>query len=359
MREHLEKFLASSPRKIVNTFDLEQYVIQELKDGYCEEAFSEEIHRLVHEDYLLPVTSRQKYGPHGLYNGYRKAKPVPNQNDRWGPLLNDLHPLISTAYYLENPNQMTADMKYILSIDRFLKNGGDIEQLTIQQRSFSLFKDEGFLGRRKGQALLQRLRLSYADLHCHQPVLPFVYSVNISENESPTRHILIAGGQDSFHTIRKLLIEGKDHFLQKRVDLLIFGDGDKIASSLNFFEEITPLQSKQNQFYYFGDVSYETFHFIRKLQKMYPSYDILPFHPLFHEMVKLDPSTAVIDRKWVRDKEREKDVREILTTFPPAIASALERIVLTGKYIPQAALTRRIYEKVFQRLEEEAGEKRN
>ena len=349
MKHLVWEYVQSFTKKIANTYDIEEFVCSKLEQHFSEQAFADSINSLVEEGILLPVVSRGSYGDYPtLYGGYRITESTPIRSRKCKKLLEQLHPHLSTIYYETNPDHFFADKRYIMSIDTFLKSEEGREQVTVQQRSYLLFQDEGLLIRRRGLTLLKRLGLDYTKLRCYQPAEPFVYSINYPLPQSKL-HLLVVEGKDTYHIVRSFIAEGKERFLPNQINVLIYGDGDHIANRLDYFSEINPLQRAEPPvFHYFGDVSYERFHFLRKLQRTYPAFDIRPCVPLYQELVSTNWEKAAVTKSYIPTKEKEQDVQDILSYFPRELAVIIQKIFKSGKYIPQIALTRSAYEHVLE-----------
>jgi hypothetical protein len=348
MKQLIEQYIMSHRKKILDTYALETYVMETLGKRYSEQELVESIHMLVEEGMLSPVASRRGYGSHSrLYGGYRIANRTDMKQKKLLKELRSLHPSLSTAYYEKNPDALKMDLKYIQIIDSFLKQPQEQEIVTIRQRSFWLFQDDSFLSRRKGQTLMQRLQITCEDLRCYQPQEPFAYAPFVPAD--PINNILILENGDTFHLFRTLFREGKNYCGEMKINMLIFGDGDKIAGRLDYFREISPFVGKQNHFFYFGDLSYDRFHFLNMLQEHYPSYRIRPFVPLYKALVTNCAAYAPYLKQLYRDRKKDHAVQHILSEFDTETARKIEELFRKGRYLPQIALRYQAIEGIFAR----------
>lgn len=73
----------------------------------------------------------------------------------------NLHSFIRSAAYSKFPQAYTEDLSYILALDAFLKDPHQRESLgesiSVNERSFQIFKDEKFLLSDRGRIFLQRI----------------------------------------------------------------------------------------------------------------------------------------------------------------------------------------------------------
>ncbi len=339
MRHYLEQFIQASPKKIISTYELEMYVCEKMgTNSPCGEEFSEQITRLVSEGLLTPVVSRKAYESHpALYSGYRIVNVSRRNRNFLLKQVADMDERISLGYYENNLDKLKRDLKSIKTIDAFLKQAdGQTAYTTVKMRSFWLFHDENFLASRKGRLLLQNLQLSYDDLRCYEPPPPFAYTAW----GAPVEHnqILIIEGRDVFSQFHSLLSQRDQAGHQPMVNMLICGDGDRIEQSLAYFAELLPFQGKENHFFYFGDVSYERFHFIRQLQKKYAHLHIQPFVPLYEQLIGQCAAHAPHLKVIRRTKQKDEDVATILRSFSEQAAEAIQTLFANSRFLPHVAL---------------------
>jgi|GEM_PF-2988366 len=347
MRRLLEQYINSSRKIIIDTYELENDLKKKLGEGYSGEGrLVEELRMLIEEGILLPVVSRKHYrGSADLYGGYRIIKRI--QKSR-SPLMKDLtalHPLISTSIYEHNPEKLQRDLKYVKIIDTFLKQKGkEQERLTVNQRSFRLFRDEHFLARRKGIRLLQDLALTFDDLDCYQPAEPFVYTY--WGGKERINRLLIVENADMYHLLQKLELP-KGQADSTKIDLIVYGDGDRIERSLPYCDELPFWQMSEKQLYYFGDLSYDRFSFLGRLRRRYPYISIEPYVPCYHWLLEKHAAEAVFQRTMNRTVEKDQEVARILPFFAKDIAERIHRLFRSGRYIPQIALDKKTLQQIF------------
>ena len=73
------------------------------------------------------------------------------------------------------------------------------------------------------------------------------------------QNLLLLENKDTFYSMRRHLLEGKDTILGMKIGTLIYGAGKGILKSFQDFSICAEpyMQNRQNQIYYFGDLDYE------------------------------------------------------------------------------------------------------
>ena len=151
-------------------------------------------------------------------------------------------------------------------LQNFILRNKDIEEISINERSFELFGDEKFLSSNSGKKLLNRHHLSLHHLKCYETPEPFLYYVN---HNSINNDMLIIENKDTWFTFRKIL------------------QGRKIQKSFSYMEEndCESLKDTEN-IYYFGDIDSSGIDIFYKLKKKYPKYFIRPFFPAYKFLIE-------------------------------------------------------------------------
>ena len=380
MQDHIDievllyEYLAGLQTLRFNTHDAEDYVASHLgRDGYRQAGgylcFVQVIEALTAKGRIRPLKRPGKNGLNPpLYRRYQCIQTALRlEPEMRKKLLNHYHPALTLGYYLDNPRDYENDRTYIDAIDAFLKARPDPSsvhsrqavtipgasdpipsaprasaehssppsnrmEVSVNERSFALFGDEKFLASSAGRRLLQRLGIDYARLHCYETFEPFFYY-----SLAPREHndVLIVENKDTFFTLKKHFTSGRHHWGGKNFRLLIYGEGKKILSSFAYFPELTDFHSKENQFYYFGDLDPEGITIFEGLAQRYPQFRFTPFQ-LFYEALLRHAHRA--PRLKTTQKVKREDLEHFLSRFPAELARTMQELLAEGRYLPQEAL---------------------
>lgn len=352
MEKVLQKILEKSSRRIISSLVLEQELQSRLsgtgRSAWSYESFTRAMNKLVEEGLLVPVKASGYNGriPPLAVRYRRTAKPV-----RRPPELFQFRSRMDLSYFTRKPQEFYRYRDLLQAIDRYLVKTAQKKPLvwdTLNERSFQLTGDEKFLDSAEGAALLRRIQVSHADLHCYPVSEPFFYRLLDGETEqAKSTNVLVIENKDSFHTFCRLLEQGT-LILHPPVGLVIYGEGNKICGSWPFFNEIPGLAGKQIQAYYYGDLDPMGLIILRRWQKavervigenrrrdLASSLQILPAQGLYHSLlqqgqdrelqVEVTSSTGYLEPLWAQ--------------FAPELRRSIEELWAGGRMIPQEALS--------------------
>ena len=131
------------------------------------------MNKLVEEGLLVPVKASGYNGriPPLAVRYRRTAKPV-----RRPPELFQFRSRMDLSYFTRKPQEFYRYRDLLQAIDRYLVKTAQKKPLvwdTLNERSFQLTGDEKFLDSAEGAALLRRIQVNHADLHCYPVSEPF------------------------------------------------------------------------------------------------------------------------------------------------------------------------------------------
>ncbi len=331
-------YLAQQKRKQIETRKIEDHVQASLGEDYWKAGgyplFARKIGELVEEGILAPIKAWQRNGLNPpLYNGYRILK----LRDKGDPdltreLLTQYHPLLQMRAYLDQPDQYQADRVYLKLLSDYLTHREPLStKLTVNERSFAIFNDEKFLASPRGQALLARVGLTLADLHCYPTYEPFFYyQRGIPEGQI---NVLIVENKDTFYSLKSLLQRGYYRWDNLAVDLLVYGEGKKILRSHSYFEELDQLPVLPTEFFYFGDLDPVGVNIWHRLSQVRP---VKPFVFFYRHLLQDHFSRAPQLR--TRQQVGETSLRAFLAHFAPREAQLIEELFARHCYLPQEGL---------------------
>lgn len=341
MQKLINQLIEEFPKKRIETKVIERFILQNIgqtqyhiKGDYL--AFAESINQLVNEDVLRPIKARKENGMNpALYNWYQIIRPedtLPHQKQH--DLLLHYHPRMNMTYYLEHSKAYQEDKTYLIDIDRYFRQmEKSTTSISINERSFAIFRDEKFLASSKGRSLLQRLGLSLDDFNCFITYEPFFYyQANSLKDDTG---ILIVENKDTFFSLKILLQEGICLWDGQTINLLIYGEGRKILRSFSFLEELYPQLPKVKCFY-FGDLDPEGIQIWHEL-KLQESLEIIPFVSFYNELIERYQDKA--PRLRTNQRFYQRAIDEFLGYFSPLYQQKIQSILTNKNYLPQEGLS--------------------
>ncbi|OQA09344.1 MAG: hypothetical protein BWY65_01129 [Firmicutes bacterium ADurb.Bin373] len=301
-------------------------------------AFQQAVRQLVAEQILAPV-GKKPATPQGLHLKYRVIKsPVIFDAGCAADIIRSIAPPAVLDYYLKNPQDFKRDQPIIDIISNFLRQP-QRSLLTVNERAYQLFGDEKFFkgagkNRSRGETVLRRLGLVYADIGCRETVEPFFSFQSKVFHALANRDIYIIENKDTFWSFKE---QTMDKPARIKADLIIYGEGKKIISSFRFVEEYA-VNLQRDRFYYFGDLDPEGINIYCLLSAEYPQYDIQPFVAGYQAVLEIGLNKAPV--KTPKEQRLIKEnVEQFLHTFSPPWAAKIKEHLEQGFYIPQEALS--------------------
>jgi hypothetical protein len=303
------------------------------------------ITELVTEGYLEPLkSSKMSYNQPFIPTSYWLSKSVSTHAgwDRSSVLraqdLLDLH------YYLIRPETQTQEVwSRIERISNFLRTMNDREIITIEERSLELFGQEKWLSESEGKQFLTRLKLTLDSLKCVNAREPFIYYV---KPKVPVRVILIVENKSFFHSAKRLM--KRDMLIcGLSPDMLIYGEGWKIDSSLLFLEElnIDPLQAA---LLYVGDMDKAGWDIYGKLKVSYPDLNLRLALPIYEQMMKLTEESYTYKLPQICNPDHLHNVVQELSSNLE-LKAFTERLLEEDLRVPQEILNYEVMVRLAER----------
>ena len=303
----------------------------ELYGGY--RVFVRHIEALMQSGTLKPVKSSGWNGMTPvLYQKYRYFDSSTSSlgREEQNELLS-FHPRILKDYYLKHPKDFQKDRTYLLALNHYLNNPESVKALgyraTANERSFEIFRDEKFLEGR-GTTVINRVGLDLEALNSYRVYEAF-FHMWISPGQPGDA--LIIENKDTFMSLTRALIREKNKGCRPSVNLLIYGEGNKITGSFGYMHEITQ-DVPVERILYFGDLDYAGIHIYQNLASRFPQYDIKPNTGLYKSLVE-----SVEDPPRVRS-DYKTDIQSFLEYFTKEDSLKIRSILEKGKFIPQEGL---------------------
>lgn len=353
MRSLVERFLAEAPVKRIQTKSLEDYLIKHLTlQGYWQKggypAFAELIAQLVEENRLRPIKARKSNGMNPpLFNWYQRNTSLDGFSlEEQRRLLKLYHPKLDLAYYLKRPDTYKRDQPYLQALDKYLRLplDGQARPVTINERSFEIFRDEKFLASAHGQTMLEAVGLDLGDLNCHRTYEPFFYcqaaNLELQAGEI-SLNILIVENKDTFFSFKALFQESITTWDGIAFQLLIYGEGRKILRSLSFLGELFPggKVPANTLCHYFGDLDPEGIAIYDELARTYKpqGIKIAAARFFYAELYKRHGSYA--PNLTAAQRQNPGAIERFTEEFEPPLRDGLRDLLQSGKYLPQEGLS--------------------
>lgn len=254
-----------------------------------------------------------------------------------------LNSKINTSYYLNHPEEFLNDKKYIKIINDFLNKTSEKEStefISINERSYELFKDEKFLKGGKdiasiGENILKKLNISYSDIYCYKNYKPMLMLTLPNYFMSDKRNVLIVENLDTYWTINKLLMEGIN--INERIDMLIYGQGNAITGDFVHYSRYGI--TDKDTIFYFGDIDNHGLFIFNTFKEKFKNLNVKlagSWYDLMLGVSDLESLNPVRTEKQSKLDEEELD--DILLDMSCESSKIIKDILHQDKYIPQEVL---------------------
>ena len=344
MNEKLEeKIIKYIKQKKTKTLNLNE-IYEKLKLPYTpqnDKIIYDILIKLEEEGYIKPLkTANKNY--QGSFEKYKILKIKEENEEEIKEEILKLDKKIKIDYYLKNPKEYIKEKEVILPINEFIKNnkGKETEELTVNERSYELYKNEKYL--KQNENILKKLGLTYKDLNCYDTYEPFFYYINTKcKNEDyENKTILIIENKDTFWTIVKAIKELRIN----KIYMVIYGEGKKILKSFSFVKELKI--SKNDNIYYFGDIDYEGINIYISLKEKFAEYNISVYKRGYEIILDIEKSPEEVrTNQNINEYKIEKFVEE----FDKNHKEKLITIFKNKKYIPQEVFNYKIAKTIWAR----------
>lgn len=166
-----------------------------------------------------------------------------------------LNAALSISYYINRPEEYKKHRAIILQLNQLMTFSKEKlhRQISINERSLQIWGKEKLLRDSSIATILKNLGITFKMLNVYNTPEPFFYYLH---NET-IPSILIIENKDTWFSIRKYLKETGKRVLGLSIGLLIYGEGKKIESSIEFLEEDELSFFKDATIYYWGDLDFE------------------------------------------------------------------------------------------------------
>lgn len=244
-----------------------------------------------------------------------------------------LHPALDGSYYHRHPAAFEKDARAVRALSEFLYHHEEDlrHEVALNERSYQVFHDEKALRENvQVQTVLKNLSFDMKRLGVFATPEPFMYF-----SRGPMTNPLIVENKDTWHSLRRLMREGKTAFFGAEVDTLIYGEGRKVVRSFAFVEDVPQLAGCPT-FLYCGDLDYEGIEIYQALCRAYPTYRFEAFVPFYLAMLD---HTGPLGPRTLERRQRATNITPFISQFPEADQLRVKQLLHAGQYIPQEAVS--------------------
>jgi len=316
---------------------LEELLKSHLRDSY--EQQYRFVRRLLEQEKIKPVKASGTNGKRpALYRSYWVAEEKKDYSALEEELKYRLHPMISVDYYLSHLKNYEKDREFVLLLDHYLRSNQDMlfYQESINERSFEIWNREKFLTKEQGKRILKCCGLSMERLNVYSTAEPLSY---YSHTRKTPQKLLILENKDTFYSMRRHLLEGKDRIFGEEIGTLIYGAGKRILKSFEDFDFcVEPYMAESgNKIYYFGDLDYEGISIYEKLaESFHTRWKIFPFIGAYEKM--LEKAGQAVGLPETKEKQNRNISEVFFSFFDEEKVKRIKEILEKEKYIPQEIL---------------------
>ncbi len=333
---------------------------------YQEEA--DYILSLIREEKIRPVKSSPKNGKSpALHKSYWLLTPDTDTSQYAEELRCTVSTWIDIDYYLNHIDTYIREREFVIALSDYLDRSREHLSVCISEneRSFEIWKKEKFLsGKSHGGVsagdVLKHCGLTKEFLNTYRTAEPLAYYTNF--RETPQK-LLISENLDPFYSMRRHLLGGHERICGMRIGTLIYGGGKRIARAFDDFEVFAEpymlghtghSRTQENQFLYVGDLDYEGIGIYEGLaDRQRERRAIEPCMEIYDRM--LDKVTEGCAGSMELDEriralpemknQNRIDITGFASHFTDTRRDILEKILMTGRYVPQEILSVMDYER--------------
>ncbi len=251
-----------------------------------------------------------------------------------------LHPGITVDYYLAHPESYERERAWVLRLSDYLKNHKEKldYQVSVNERSFEIWGREKFLSREQGKAVLKHCGLTEDSLKVYGTSEPLAY---YSRTRKTPQNMVILENKDTFYSMRRHLLGGKDELFGMKTGTLIYGAGKGILKRFQDLDVCMEpyMTDEENEIYYFGDLDYEGIGIYERLAALFrEKWEIIPFVRAYERMLKKGHDAGLDSLPETKEQQNRKISGEFFRYFSEESADEMKAVIESGKYIPQEIL---------------------
>ena len=318
---------------------MKRITLDELLQSHTKEYYDQQygyILSLLEQEKIKPVKNSGKNGKKpALYNSYWIVEQEKDYSDLEDELKYRLHPMISVDYYLSHLKEYEQDRQWVLLLDQYLRNRQKLLSCpeSVNERSFEIWNREKFLAKEQGMRILKCCSLETDFLNIYGTAEPLPY---YSHTRMTPQNLLILENKDTFYSMRRHLLAGKDRLLGVEIGTLIYGAGKRVLKSFEDFRFCAEpyMTDSGNTIYYFGDLDYEGIGIYENLAESFRmQWEIQPFVPAYQLM--LSKAEHVAKLPDTKEKQNRNIAGHFFSYFSNTHVNQIKEILGREEYIPQ------------------------
>ena len=153
--------------------------------------------------------------------------------------------------------------------------------------------------------------------------------------------MVILENKDTFYSMRRHLLGGKDELFGMKTGTLIYGAGKGILKRFQDLDVCMEpyMTDEENEIYYFGDLDYEGIGIYERLAALFrEKWEIIPFVRAYERMLKKGHDAGLDSLPETKEQQNQKISGEFFRYFSEESADEMKAVIESGKYIPQEIL---------------------
>ncbi|VYU69860.1 hypothetical protein [Clostridium tertium] len=325
--------------KLKDKFNKKKIAIEEIEKVYKVSTYNDLyilVSKLIENNEIEAIKSSGGNGKKpALYKRYRIVEEEEDNSVYLEELNYKILSKFDISYYKKNINKYKEHREYILVLNTFIKENEELLKipLSMNERSFQIWRREKFLQKEEGKLIIKNLGLNLEYLNYYDTSEPLAY---YSKSKKTPQNILILENKDTYYTMRKYLINSPNSILGNEIDTVIYGAGKGILKAFKDYEVSVEdyLFSKENKMYYFGDLDYEGIIIYENFYSKFKNkYNIKPFIEGYKKMIdKVDNMKSL---PKIKDGQNRNINDYFLKEFSMNYREKIEEILKNDLYIPQ------------------------
>ena len=295
------------------------------------------INKLLDEEKISPVKSSGGNGKKPtLYKKYRIIEEAVDNSLYLDEINYKLCTKFSIDYYINHLDKYKEHRQYILLLNDFFTRNEHLlsNRISINERSFQIWGREKFLQREGGKTILKNLGVDLGELNYYDTSEPLAY---YSKSKEVPQTVLIIENKDTYYTMRRHLINGKDSILGVNISSLIYGGGKNIYKSSSDFKISVEshISDRRNSILYFGDIDYEGIIIYEGLYELLGrEYNMKPFINGYKKMIE-KAQESPFSMPITKEGQNRNISERFLSCFDEASRGIIENILKEDLYVPQ------------------------
>ncbi len=325
--------------------------------GHAFKSYNEEteyIKELIASGKIAPIKSSKTNGKKpAMYLGYWIYENDKDYSEYEEELRYRLSSSIDIDYYLRHPDIYERERKQVLQLSSFFEriSGKEISKVSVNERSFEIWKREKFLSGRKENGVsaadvLKHCGITMEALNTYSTAEPLAY---YSASKNTPQNILILENLDPFYGIRKYLMNQADaKIFGTKPGTVVYGGGKRVSRAFSDFELLAEdyMMEEGNVFLYAGDLDHEgigIYESFAKSFEMQTGKVLLPFKNYYLKMLQKALEIGIDDLPDMKEGQLKRDSSYFFSFYDSEAVKRITEILDAGKYIPQEILTNTDY----------------